>query len=85
MVRCDINDKVAPSGQLGPAKHLAFGRRRGMDMTLAVTLYNVFIASPSDVTWARAQIRQIVHAWNEIHAKHRKAVLLPVGWESSRT
>lgn len=52
-------------------------------MALAVTLYNVFIASPSDVTWGRAQIRQIVHAWNEIHAKHRKAVLLPVGWESS--
>lgn len=52
-------------------------------MSQAVTLYNVFIASPSDVTWARAQIRQTVHAWNEIHAKHSAAVILPVGWESS--
>lgn len=52
-------------------------------MSQAVTLYNVFIASPSDVAWARAQIRQTVHAWNEIHAKHSAAVLLPIGWESS--
>lgn len=52
-------------------------------MSQAVTLYNVFIASPSDVAWARAQIRQTVHAWNEIHAKHSAAVILPVGWESS--
>lgn len=33
-----------------------------MDMSQAVTLYNVFIASPNDVAWARAQIRQTVHA-----------------------
>lgn len=52
-------------------------------MSQAVTLYNVFIASPSDVNWARMQVRQTVHAWNEIHAKHSKAVLLPIGWESS--
>lgn len=52
-------------------------------MSQTVTLYNVFIASPSDVAWARAQVRQTVHAWNEIHAKHSAAVLLPVGWESS--
>ena len=39
-------------------------------MSQAVTLYNIFIASPSDVTWARAQIRQTVHAWNKVHAKH---------------
>lgn len=52
-------------------------------MSQAVTLYNIFIASPSDVAWARAQIRQTVHAWNEIHAKHSSSVLLPVGWETS--
>lgn len=52
-------------------------------MSQAVTLYNVFIASPSDVAWARARVRHTVHAWNEIHAKHSAAVLLPVGWESS--
>ena len=52
-------------------------------MSQAVTLYNVFIASPSDVAWARAQIRKTVHDWNEIHAKHSESVLLPVGWETS--
>lgn len=52
-------------------------------MSYGVTLYNVFIASPSDVNWARAQIRQSVHAWNAVHTKHRKAVLLPLGWETS--
>ncbi|KFE52409.1 hypothetical protein IV02_08210 [Pseudomonas syringae] len=52
-------------------------------MSQAVTLYNLFIASPSDVAWARAQVRQTVNAWNEIHAKHSAAVLLPVGWERS--
>lgn len=52
-------------------------------MSQAVTMYNIFIASPSDVAWARTQIRQSVHAWNEVHAKHSSAVLLPLGWESS--
>lgn len=52
-------------------------------MSYGVTLYNVFIASPGDVNWARAQIRQSVHAWNQVHTKHRKTVLLPLGWETS--
>ncbi|WP_081963263.1 hypothetical protein [Pseudomonas sp. ML96] len=48
-----------------------------------MTLYNVFIASPGDVAWARAKIRQSVHLWNEVNTKHRKAILFPLGWETS--
>lgn len=52
-------------------------------MSYGVTLYNVFIASPGDVTWAREQIRKSVHLWNEVNTKHRNAILFPLGWETS--
>jgi hypothetical protein len=52
-------------------------------VSYGVTLYNVFMASPGDVAWARMQIRQVVQQWNEVNTKHRKAILFPLGWETS--
>ncbi|OLU22962.1 hypothetical protein BVH03_22190 [Pseudomonas sp. PA15(2017)] len=52
-------------------------------MSYGVTLYNLFIASPGDVGWARTQIRQSAYLWNEVNTKHRKAVLFPLGWETN--
>lgn len=52
-------------------------------MSYGVTLFNVFIASPSDVNWARAQIRQSVQVWNEVYVKHTKSILFPLGWETN--
>lgn len=52
-------------------------------MSYAVTLFNVFIASPGDVGAARVQVRNSVRLWNEIHTKHRKAILFPLGWETN--
>ncbi|MFZ6049800.1 DUF4062 domain-containing protein [Pseudomonas sp. CR3202] len=52
-------------------------------MSYGVTLYNVFIASPGDVSAARAQVRSSVRVWNEIHTKHRKAILFALGWETN--
>lgn len=52
-------------------------------MSYGVTLYNVFMASPGDVAWARTQIRQSVYLWNEVNTKHRNAILFPLGWETN--
>lgn len=51
-------------------------------MPVNAVVYQVAIASPSDVREERKVIRDVVHDWNSAHAKTRKAVLLPVGWET---
>jgi hypothetical protein len=48
----------------------------------SATAINVMIASPSDVPQERVIIRQVIAEWNSIHAKDRKTVLMPVGWET---
>lgn len=51
-------------------------------MSFNATVLNVMIASPSDVATERQNARDIIHAWNAIHAEDRQLVLLPSGWES---
>lgn len=43
------------------------------------------IASPSDVADERQIIREVVGAWNDVHAENRRLVLMPVGWETHST
>lgn len=43
------------------------------------------IASPGDVQSERNIVREVVHEWNAMHAVSRKAVLMPVGWETHST
>lgn len=43
------------------------------------------VASPSDVPQERIIARDVIAEWNAIHAKDRKTVLMPVGWETHAT
>jgi hypothetical protein len=51
-------------------------------MSYLAQVYNVMIASPSDVEAERNIVREVIHEWNVIHSEHRHVVLLPVSWES---
>lgn len=51
-------------------------------MPFPATVFNVLIASPSDVPQERQIIAECLHAWNALHSKDTGKVLLPVMWES---
>jgi hypothetical protein len=51
-------------------------------MSFNATVYNVMIASPSDVPEERKAVREVLYEWNAVHSDERKQVLLPVGWET---
>jgi hypothetical protein len=46
------------------------------------TIVNVMIASPSDVPQERRIARDVIAEWNTIHARDRRTVLMPIGWET---
>ena len=45
-------------------------------------VYQIMIASPSDVENERKTIRETIYEWNTIHSCKNSTVLLPVGWET---
>ena len=51
-------------------------------MAYAATVYNVMIASPSDVTEERAIVREVLHEWNAANSKDKRMVLMPISWET---
>ncbi|WP_068472484.1 hypothetical protein [Saccharicrinis aurantiacus] len=51
-------------------------------MSYKAEVYNVMIASPSDVLKERGITREIVNSWNFINSDKTKIVLLPTGWET---
>jgi hypothetical protein len=51
-------------------------------MSYPSTVYNVMIASPSDVPREREIIRRVVFDWDFLNAERRHIVLMPVGWET---
>lgn len=51
-------------------------------MPFSATVFNVLIASPSDVPEERAAIAQSLHEWNSLHSQHQGKILLPVMWET---
>jgi hypothetical protein len=51
-------------------------------MPYDATVYNVVIASPSDVKEERKIARQAIYKWNALHSEEKGIVLLPVGWET---
>jgi hypothetical protein len=55
---------------------------RGQKMSYSASVFNVMIASPSDVESERAIVRDVVYEWNAVNAASRKVVLLPIGWET---
>ena len=44
-------------------------------------IFQVMIASPSDVKEERDIAREIINEWNSINSKRTKIFLLPLGWE----
>lgn len=51
-------------------------------MAYNAKIFNIMVASPSDVESERSIVREVAHEWNAIHSEMRKIVLLPVGWET---
>ena len=51
-------------------------------MSYDARVFNVMIASPSDVASERAIVRDVIYDWNAVHSERENIVLLPVGWES---
>jgi hypothetical protein len=50
-------------------------------MSYTSFVYNVMLASPSDVIEERQAAREIILDWNNINSQSRGIVLLPIGWE----
>lgn len=46
------------------------------------SVLKVMLASPGDVSTEREIAREVVHAWNAMHAERVGVVLLPVGWDT---
>lgn len=51
-------------------------------MPYSATVFNVLIASPSDVADEREAIARTLHDWNALNSQESGYVLLPVMWES---
>lgn len=51
-------------------------------MSYTAKVINVVIPSPSDVPQARLIARDVIAEWNAIHAKDKRTVLMPIGWET---
>ncbi len=51
-------------------------------MSYDARVFNVMIASPSDVASEREIVREVIYEWNAVHSERENIVLLPVGWES---
>jgi len=50
---------------------------------LRAKVYRVMLASPSDTIDERKEFPSILNDWNTLYSVHRKAVVLPVEWETS--
>lgn len=51
-------------------------------LPFSATVFNVLIASPSDVPEEREAIARSLHEWNSLNSFETGKVLLPVMWES---
>lgn len=51
-------------------------------MSFSATVFNVLIASPSDVKDERGAIAQAMHDWNTKNSHEYKIVFLPIRWET---
>ncbi len=51
-------------------------------MPYQANVYNVMIATPSDLPHIRQAAKDMIIKWNSIHSSNNQIVLLPIGWES---
>lgn len=54
-------------------------------MAYKSTVYQILIASPSDVVAERKAIPEVIYSWNAVNSNTLKVVLLPVMWETHST
>ncbi len=54
-------------------------------MARTATVFEVLIASPSDVSEERRTVRDALYEWNVAHGRNRGCVLEPVMWETHST
>lgn len=54
-------------------------------MARTATVFEILVASPSDVSEDRAAVREAIHEWNAVHGRGRGCVLEPVMWETHST
>lgn len=51
-------------------------------MSRTVTIFDVMIASPSDVAKERRVVREVISEWNESHSLSSNVMLNAIGWET---
>ncbi len=51
-------------------------------MSYEATVYNVMIASPSDVVAECGVIRETLSKWNSVHSADKGIVVLPIDWKT---
>ena len=51
-------------------------------MSYSATIFQIMIASPSDVNKERQIAREVINDWNLKNTEDKKIVLLPIGWET---
>jgi hypothetical protein len=51
-------------------------------VTYSARVYDVLIASPSDVAKERQLARDVILEWNAVNARDKRMVLAPVAWET---
>lgn len=54
-------------------------------MAFQATVYNVMVASPSDIAEERDTVQATIAEWNSVHSGRSKAVLVPIRWEEDAT
>ena len=51
-------------------------------MAYNAKVYEIMIASPSDVSKEKGIIREAIEKWNMLHSKNRGIVLRPIAWDT---
>jgi hypothetical protein len=59
--------------------------KRSLKMSYSAKVFQILIASPSDVPEERQLARELIHEWNTLNAAASQAVMLPVMWETHTT
>ena len=54
-------------------------------MSYNASVYQILIASPSDVQEERQLVRELIINWNAVHSKSKGCMLTPVMWETHST
>jgi Domain of unknown function (DUF4062) len=87
--------RYAALKSLGIARHRESGAHRllqcqgssgrGGRMPFNARVFQVFIASPGDVQEEREIATEVIRRWNDLNAREKSLVLLPLRWETHST